>query len=93
MAFMTANKGQAVLVKAFAKAYFLKPEIKLKIGGGGEEFSKLKTLARDLGLEDHVEFLGVLSRQQVAKQVSMTDAFVLIVTMKLLVWLLRRPWH
>lgn len=77
IAFMTANKGQAVLIKAFAKAHFLKPDIKLKIGGDGEEFSKLKALARDLGVEDHVEFLGVLSRQQVAEQVGMSDAFVL----------------
>jgi len=77
IALLTAKKGQGVLIKAFAKAYFLQPNIKLKIGGDGEERSVLEALARNLGVADQVEFLGMLSREKVAEQVAMSDAFVL----------------
>lgn len=71
------NKGVGILIKAFAKALSSQPDLKLKIGGDGSERATLVALAHDLSVADNIEFLGMLSREQVVEQMTSSDAFVL----------------
>ena len=52
-------------------------EVRLKIGGDGPLMSELKILAKELGVESQVIFLGKLSRQQVKEEMALSNAFVL----------------
>ena len=46
--------------------------------GDGEEWSSLKTLTRDLGLEDQIRFLGRQPRSVVRKELSRSHIFVMV---------------
>ncbi len=54
-------KDIPTLVRAFAKAYAQRPELRLLIAGDGEQMAELKTLATDLGVADKVCFAGWLN--------------------------------
>lgn len=54
----TEQKGQWHLIRAFSEVVKELPEAKLYILGDGPLEEKLKTLTKDLGLEDNVVFLG-----------------------------------
>lgn len=73
------NKRPKMLLRAFAKARQNTPNLHLRIVGAGAagELQALSALARSLGVEEGVEFLGALDRQQVFAQLSRADAFVL----------------
>lgn len=77
IALLTPIKGGRILINAFAKALGSQPNLELKIGGDGSELAALMSLTNELGIADKVEFLGMLSREQVADQISSVDAFVL----------------
>lgn len=77
IALLTAKKGIDVLIEAFARAFPDNINIKLKIGGYGEEGDALQEFSQRLGVSDRVVFLGALSRQQVTEHVSASDVFVL----------------
>ncbi|MBQ7624519.1 MAG: polysaccharide pyruvyl transferase CsaB, partial [Clostridia bacterium] len=51
-------KDIPTLLRAFAKAKKTNPDLKLLIGGDGEEAEKLKQIAADLGISDSTAFLG-----------------------------------
>jgi glycosyltransferase involved in cell wall biosynthesis len=55
---LTAAKGQDRLLKAFARVKLTLPECRLVLIGDGELKEELRKLARDLGLEKDVLFLG-----------------------------------
>ncbi|GAM16239.1 glycosyltransferase [Mesobacillus selenatarsenatis] len=73
--FLTYKKGFDILIKALSRLNML--DVKLLIGGDGEERVHLENLVKDLGLEERVEFLGALSREEVNKYMNVCDAFVL----------------
>ncbi|REJ05212.1 glycosyltransferase [Halobacillus trueperi] len=73
--FLTYKKGFDLLIKAFKELNLT--DTKLLIGGDGEEKENLQTLAKDLGLEERVEFLGAITRDEVNKYMNLCDAFVL----------------
>ena len=75
--FLNKNKRVDILIKAFAKVYFELKNIKLYIGGNGPEYNNLVDLALKLGVSEQVIFLGKLSRNEVLKHVSSSNAFVL----------------
>lgn len=50
------QKGQDILIKAFASALRHRPNLKLCMVGYGQDEEALKRLAHDLGLNDSVEF-------------------------------------
>lgn len=68
-------KGMDILLNAFSE--IKNKNIKLYIGGKGEEEEKLKKLARDLKIENKVMFSGELSRKDVNKYMNICDVFVL----------------
>ena len=53
-----AIKNYEMLLRAFASAFRTYPECRLKIAGDGPERQRLENLARELGLEAGVSFLG-----------------------------------
>jgi glycosyltransferase involved in cell wall biosynthesis len=73
---LDANKAVDLLIRAYAKAFGGSDEVVLKIGGGGDR-EKLEALAADLGVARQVQFLGVLTRDDVVRQLQACDAFVL----------------
>ncbi len=76
LAFLEGEKGMDILIKAFAK-YFKNSNTKLVIGGEGSQKEGLISLCKELKIENQVEFLGALSREEVSDYMSKCDAFVL----------------
>jgi glycosyltransferase involved in cell wall biosynthesis len=69
------RKGVDLLLKALAQVGH--PDWDLKIIGAGPEQASLQTLARRLGLESRVAFLGVRANQEVASLLVNADCLVL----------------
>lgn len=74
---LSENKRIDLLIKAFAELSKSITGLKLKLGGDGPIKQQLVELAKQLGVSDSIEFLGSLSRAEVLKHVSESDAFVL----------------
>lgn len=68
------RKGADLLLKALG---VVKEPFEVYFAGEGEEKEHLKTLAKNLRIEDKVHFLGQLSRQQLLKHYADSDLFVL----------------
>ena len=75
--FLEKKKRVDLLISSFAKAFKGNQKVRLKIGGDGILMSELKILAKELGVESQVIFLGKLSRQQVKEEMALSNAFVL----------------
>ncbi len=71
------KKGVDILLKAFAELRETHPEICLTICGDGSEMDNLRALARELSLSDTVEFVGSCSREECARWLKRSQAFVL----------------
>jgi glycosyltransferase involved in cell wall biosynthesis len=74
---LIASKGQAVLLRAFARALESVPECRLEIVGEGTERSSLVRLAEQLCISNQVHFLGRQDRQSVAKVMQRCTVFAL----------------
>lgn len=70
-------KGHDVLLTAFARALAQCPQLRLNIGGSGQEETNLKRQARQLGIAHAVTFLGALQPEAVLDLMRNSDAFVL----------------
>jgi glycosyltransferase involved in cell wall biosynthesis len=77
IAIMKEIKGQQDLLLAFSKAFRGNKDIMLKIGGDGPLRNDLETLANKLAIFDQVHFLGMLSRNEVLKEMQKANAFIL----------------
>lgn len=75
--FLDRKKRVDLLISAFAKAFKGNEKVYLKIGGDGVLKSELELLAKNLGIESQVIFLGKLTRQQVKEEMALSNAFVL----------------
>lgn len=77
VSYLNFNKRVDLIINAFA--LFLKkvPTAILKIGGDGEERVNLENLVNQLGIQDNIEFLGMLSRSDVRNHMEQSDAFLL----------------
>lgn len=75
--FLEKKKRVDLLISSFAKAFKGNKKVRLKIGGDGILMSELKILAKELGVESQIVFLGKLSRQQVKEEMALSNAFVL----------------
>lgn len=61
---LTPQKGQDILLKAFAKALKSAPNWHLDLYGQGTEKENLESLTKELGLQDSVKFQGVTKNIQ-----------------------------
>lgn len=75
--FLEKKKRVDILISSFAEAFRGNEKIYLKIGGDGVLKPKLEMLAKELGVESQVVFLGKLSREQVKEEVALSNVFVL----------------
>lgn len=64
-----------VLIKAFSKLYEKYDDVYLLIGGTGEEERNLKKLAKDLGIDDRVIFLGYIPEDELFDYYASCDVF------------------
>lgn len=71
------NKNQAMLIKAFARAYAGNESYRLLIGGSGAEYHRLKSLITELGMEGQIRLLGRLDRNGIRDHLWDSDCFVL----------------
>lgn len=71
------NKNQNLLLRSFKALLPTKPRARLVIIGDGPNRVSLIALAGELGIDHAVEFLGPMSRGQVAEQLAMSDIFLL----------------
>lgn len=75
---LNKNKNIELLIRAFAQVltHTLMTNIELVIGGDGEERQALEALVETLALQQHVKFLGALTRDQVRQEISQSSMFV-----------------
>lgn len=69
-------KGVDISMKAFAKTKKLVPQAAMEIVGEGDSLNELKTLAKELGIEDSVTFAGALTPDQVRDRLQDSDVFL-----------------
>ncbi|RPF54205.1 glycosyltransferase [Aquisalibacillus elongatus] len=74
---LTHKKGMDLLIIAFANAFDEKENVRLRIGGDGEELNNLKNLAKQLKVDHKISFLGRLDRNQVVDEMQNCDVFAL----------------
>jgi glycosyltransferase involved in cell wall biosynthesis len=67
----------ATLLRAMARVAAARADASLLIAGSGEREAALKALARELGLERSVRFLGLLPNDEIASLQGAADLFVL----------------
>lgn len=77
VALLTPVKGIDVLLRAFAQAFSHHENVVLEVGGDGKQKKYLQQLAKDLNIENQVQFLGLLSRAQVRDAMWRANIFVL----------------
>ena len=70
-------KGLDYLIGALAKVRTLIPDVKLIVGGKGELAEEYKKLARKLGLENNVKFIGYVGGKDLIKIYNQSQIFVL----------------
>lgn len=72
------KKGLDYLIRAVAKLIYEgeRSDILLKLTGRGPQTEKLKNLVNELGLSQYVEFLGILSEEELIKAVKNCDLLV-----------------
>ncbi|MGU8699662.1 glycosyltransferase [Clostridium perfringens] len=75
--YLMKKKGIDVLLKAFKLAFEECDDVELRIGGDGEERENLELLAKKLGIESKVKFVGALERNEVVNLMSESQFFVL----------------
>lgn len=71
------QKDQKTLIRAFSRVVQSDPKVKLIIVGGGKLENTLKRLVRDLDIEDHVIFTGLIERAEVYRILHILDLFVM----------------
>ncbi|MEM7086954.1 MAG: glycosyltransferase family 4 protein [Bacteroidota bacterium] len=63
---LSENKGIPVLLQAFAKVKTKGPQLHLKLmGGNASEVKKYESRAEELGLKEHITFMGSIPRAEV----------------------------
>ena len=74
---LAPEKGFEFLVQALAILIAKNYDLQLRIAGDGPSKGRLQDLANRLGVADRISFLGNLSEQEVARELSASDLFVL----------------
>ena len=74
---VSAREGHHLLLRAVAHARECGVAMKCLIVGTGPELGKLRTLAAQLGIAEHVVFTGEIAHEQVAGYYALIDLFVI----------------
>lgn len=74
---MVPVKGQETLIRALPRVIASHPQARLTLIGAGPDESRLRGLAHDLGLQDHVRFAGWLSREDTLREMATAQAVVI----------------
>jgi len=69
--------GQRFLIEAMPEVIRAHPDCRLVVCGTGELLPELQALARGVGVDRHVTFLGLIDNETVARYDMAADAFVL----------------
>lgn len=80
MSFLTERKNHKLMLDAFFLTVKKIPLAIFKIGGEGSIRKDLEAYAHNLGIKDNVFFLGELSREEAANEMSQCDVFLLAST-------------
>jgi len=75
--FLRPDKGHAVVLNALPALIREFPDLEYRIVGDGSERIKLEALCRELGLDDHVVFLGSLPHSDAMKEMAQCEVFIL----------------
>ena len=70
-------KGHAIVIEALAHLVERHPNLRLVLVGDGPERKNLEALVARLGLQDHVQFVGVVPNDQLYRWYSAADVLVL----------------
>lgn len=73
-----AQKGVVNTLRAFALLLKDIPKAMYLIAGDGPERANLEAICSELGISDHVKFLGTLDRPELAKTLQAGDAFIFL---------------
>jgi glycosyltransferase involved in cell wall biosynthesis len=79
---LSFEKNVPVVIEAFKSVTDEFPRASLTIAGGGPAEESLKKLVRDLNLEQKVEFLGTIPREELGRIYRSHDVFVTASTME-----------
>lgn len=74
---LSPEKGQAGLLRAFAKVRSSHPELELRLVGDGPERGALGALTKELGLSGAVTFAGRLPEEETLAEIARSDLLVL----------------
>jgi len=74
---ITPRKGVKYLIEAFGELSQKNDNILLQIIGGGEGKNDLEKLAKELGVENKIEFTGLISHENLPSYFEKADVFVL----------------
>ena len=74
---LVAQKGVDLLIRAFEKIKDSVENVELIIAGEGEDKSDYQKLGESLGVMDHIQWPGNLSREEVRDEMQKCDLFVL----------------
>lgn len=74
---LAAEKGLPVLLEGLTELISLEPDLILTVVGDGSDRALLEQQVSDLGLQNHVRFLGYQSQSAVREHLKNTDIFVL----------------
>jgi glycosyltransferase involved in cell wall biosynthesis len=74
---LVPNKNVDGMLQAFQRVRQRDSGVLLRIGGEGPERPRLEAMARELGIAEHVSFLGKVERHSVPAVVAAADAYVL----------------
>lgn len=71
-----AYEGLHLLLEAVPSILEKRPDIRVLLVGGGPDEPRLKQLAIDLGIEEHIEFTGRVPHEDVQRYYDLIDIFV-----------------
>jgi colanic acid/amylovoran biosynthesis glycosyltransferase len=74
---LVEKKGHKYLIKAVAKSLKTHKNILCMIAGDGPCRAELESLASDLGIADHIKFLGTLTHEEVSELFQQAHIFIL----------------
>ncbi|NGP76779.1 glycosyltransferase family 4 protein [Balneolaceae bacterium YR4-1] len=74
---LVPRKGLDLVVEAMQQIVLSNEDVTYLIGGTGPDEGRLRALVTDLGLNDHIRFLGRIPDEKMASYYSMADVFVM----------------